>query len=268
MSSAPTNHWDPKGYEDRARFVREGGVPLVELLAPRAGERILDLGCGNGKLTEVLAASGASVLGVDASPEMLAEARATYPALEFALERGEALPYDAEFDAIFSNATLHWMPRANDVALGMARALRPGGRLVAELGGFENVATVRAAVGAGFQALGRGETTWNPWYFPTLGEYAAVLEAAGFRVRSARWFERPSPMPDRHGRSGIADWLSIFASELCEKLTEEERPRFFEAVEAFARARLYRDGIWWIDYVRLRVEATLPALAAVSSRGR
>ena len=260
MSAAATNHWDPKGYEERARFVREGGMPLVELLAPRAGERILDLGCGNGKLTQVLAESGASVLGVDASPEILAEARATYPALEFALERGEALPYDAEFDAIFSNATLHWMPRAADVAVGMARALRPGGRLVAEFGGFENVAVVRAAVSAGFEALGRTETAWNPWYFPTLGEYAAVLEGAGFRVRFARWFERPSPMPDRPERSGIADWLGIFASELCERLTAQERPRFFDAVEAHARARLFRDGVWWIDYVRLRVEAARPAL--------
>lgn len=262
MNATPTNHWDPKGYEERARFVREGGVPLLELLAPRAGERILDLGCGNGKLTQALAESGASVLGVDASPEMLAEARAAYPALEFALERGEALPYDEEFDAVFSNAALHWMPRAKDVALGVARALRPGGRFVAELGGFENVAVVRAAVSAGFVALGRGETTWNPWYFPTLGEYAAVLEAAGFRVRSARWFERPSPMPDRPEQSGIADWLSIFASELCATLSAEERARFFGAVEAHARSRLYRDGIWWIDYVRLRIEATRPAFAA------
>jgi trans-aconitate methyltransferase len=262
MNLALTNRWDPKEYEERARFVREGGAPLVELCAPRAGERILDLGCGSGKLTQVLAASGASVLGVDASPEMLAEARATYPGLEFALERGEALPYDAEFDAVFSNAALHWMPRAEEVALGMARSLRPGGRLVAELGGFENVAAVRAAVGAGFAALGRGQTAWNPWYFPTLGQYAAVLEAAGFRVRSALWFERPSPMPDRPEQSGIADWLSIFASELCENLSTAERPRFFEAVEANARARLYRDGIWWIDYVRLRVEAVRPALAA------
>ncbi|HEY3497118.1 MAG TPA: class I SAM-dependent methyltransferase [Polyangiaceae bacterium] len=162
MSIAPSNHWDPKRYEERARFVGEAGAPLLELLAPRAGERILDLGCGTGKLTRALANTGASVVGVDSSPEMLAEARAAHPDLEFALERGEALPYDGEFDAIFSNAALHWMPRARDVASGMARALRPGGRLVAEFGGFENVAAVRAAVSAGLAALGRSETTWNP----------------------------------------------------------------------------------------------------------
>jgi SAM-dependent methyltransferase len=261
MNAAATNQWDPMGYEERAHFVAEGGAPLIELLAPRTGERILDLGCGTGKLTRALADRGASVLGVDASPDMLAQARAAYPELELALERGEALPYDAEFDAIFSNAALHWMPRAKDVAAGMARALRPHGRLVAELGGFENVATVRAAVSHGFAVLGRHETAWSPWYFPQLGEYAAVLEAAGFVVRFARWFERPSPMPDRPERSGIADWLSLFASELCAAFTPAERPRFFEAVEAHARPHLYRDGIWWIDYVRLRVEAYKPGAA-------
>ena len=258
MNLAPHNHWDPKGYDERAGFVGEGGAPLIELLALEVGERVLDLGCGTGKLTRALANTGASVLGVDASPQMLAEARAAYPELEFALERGEALPYDAEFDAIFSNAALHWMPRAADVAAGMARALRPGGRLVAELGGFENVATVRAAVSAGLTAIGRQETAFSPWYFPRLGEYAAVLEAAGFVVRFARWFERPSPMSDRSAQTGVADWISLFASELCATLTPEERPRFFAAVEEHARPRLFRDGIWWIDYVRLRVEARKP----------
>jgi trans-aconitate methyltransferase len=261
VTTAPSNLWDPKGYEDSARFVGEGGAPLLELLAPVPGERILDLGCGTGKLTRALANAGASVLGVDASPEMLSEARAAHPDLEFALERGEELPYDAEFDGIFSNAALHWMPRAGDVARGMARALRPGGRLVAEFGGFQNVATVRAAVSAGLAALGRGQTHWNPWYFPRLGEYTSVLENAGFVVRSARWFERPSPMADKSDRSGIADWLSIFASELCGALSPDERQRFFSTAEEHARPRLYRDGVWWIDYVRLRVEAEAPGLA-------
>jgi trans-aconitate methyltransferase len=261
MKTAPSNHWDPKGYEAGAHFVVAGGSPLIELLAPHAGERILDLGCGTGKLTRALADQGASVLGVDASPDMITAARAAYPELELALERGEALPYCAEFDAIFSNAVLHWMPRANDVARGMARALRPGGRLVAELGGFGNVAVVRAAVSSGLAVLGRRETAWSPWYFPRLGEYAAVLEAAGFVVRVARWFERPSPMPDSPGRSGIVDWLSLFANELLAALTPEERPRFFEAVEEHARPHLYRDGTWWIDYVRLRVEAYKPPLS-------
>jgi hypothetical protein len=141
----------------------------------------------------------------------------------------------------------------------MFRALRPGGRLAAEFGGFQNVAMVRAAVNAGLTALGRTEAAWNPWYFPRLGEYSAVLEGAGFTVRFAHWFPRPSPMPDQGAQSGIASWLSIFANELCESLTAAERPAFFAAVERHARGALFRDGTWWIDYMRLRVEAVKPA---------
>lgn len=255
MPSEPTNTWNPGLYEERARFVGEGGAPVLELLAPQPGERVLDLGCGPGKLTRALAERGAQVLGVDASAAMLEEARAAHPELAFQLGRAEELPFQEQFDAIFSNATLHWVPRAHEAARGMHRALRPGGRLVAEFGGFQNVATVRAAVTAGLTALGRDQVDWNPWYFPRLGEYAAVLESAGFTVRFAHWFTRESPMPDRPERSGIADWLSIFASELCESLAVSERPRFFAAVEEHARGALYREGTWWIDYVRLRVEA-------------
>jgi trans-aconitate methyltransferase len=251
----PSNVWDPKLYEERARFVREGGAPVLELLAPKAGERILDLGCGPGKLTRALADSGANVLGVDASESMLSEARRDYPELSFALERAEALPYEDEFDAIFSNATLHWVARADDAARGMHRALRRGGRLAAEFGGYGNVAVVRAAVRAALAELGRASTEWNPWYFPRLGEYASVLERAGFLVRFAHWFERPSPMNDSAEQSGIATWLSIFASELVGSLASDARARFFARVEAEARPKLFRDGVWFIDYVRLRVEA-------------
>lgn len=255
---APSNLWNPQLYEERARFVREGGAPVLELLAPQRGERILDLGCGPGKLTRELANRGASVLGVDASEEMLSEARCAYPELEFAHGRAEALPYANEFDAIFSNATLHWVPRADDAAACMYRALRRGGRLAAEFGGYGNVAVVRAAVSVALGELGRDAGEWNPWYFPRLGEYASVLERAGFLVRLAHWFERPSPMSDSTEQSGVASWLSIFANELVASLPEAERPSFFARVEAETRPKLYRDGVWYIDYVRLRVEALKP----------
>lgn len=249
----PTNVWDPKLYDDRARFVREGGMPVLELLAPCAGERILDLGCGPGKLTQEIALRGATVVGVDASEEMLREARAAYPELEFSLERAEALPYEAEFDAVFSNATLHWVPEAEAAARGMYRALKRGGRLAAEFGGQGNVAAVRRAVSA---ALDGAE--WNPWYFPSIGEYASVLERAGFRVRFAHCFDRPSAMADTPERSGVATWLSIFANDLLRRLSSEERAALFARVEAETRPALHRDGVWYIDYVRLRVEAYKP----------
>lgn len=258
MNKGPSNHWNPSLYEEHASFVREGGAPVLELLAPQPGERVLDLGCGPGHLTRALADRGAQVVGVDASSAMLDDARAAYPELTFQLGRAEELPFTETFDAIFSNATLHWVPRAGDAARAMCRALRRGGRLATEFGGFQNVAAVRAAVGGGLRAIGRPDADWNPWYFPRLGEYAAVLEDAGFTVRLAHWFPRPSPMPDQREQSGLACWLSIFASALCESLTTAERRTFFEAVERQARGALYREGVWWIDYVRLRVEAFKP----------
>ncbi|MFZ5889652.1 MAG: class I SAM-dependent methyltransferase [Myxococcota bacterium] len=255
---SPVNQWNPRMYEQRARFVREGGVPVLELLAPQAGERVLDLGCGDGKLTRALAERGASVVGVDASASMLEEARVAYPELDFRCVRGEELTFDTEFDAVFSNAALHWMPQADAVAAGMFRALRSRGRLAAEFGGYANVACVREAVAVGLNAVGRTTQTWNPWYFPRLGEYAALLERSGFLVRLAHWFERPSPMPDSAEQSGVASWLSIFANELLSSLSDVERPAFLAAVEAHAKPQLFRDGVWWIDYVRLRVEAIKP----------
>ncbi|MGC4087448.1 MAG: methyltransferase domain-containing protein [Polyangiaceae bacterium] len=256
MSIDPHNLWDPKRYAEQARFVHEGGKAVVELLSPRAGERVLDLGCGGGELTRLIADSGAQVLGIDSSPQMLTQARAAYPELRFEQVEAEALDYDAEFDAVFSNAALHWMPRADEVASAMHRALRSGGRLAAEFGGHQNVLALRQAASAALTLLGRSRGDWNPWYFPRLGEYSSVLERAGFTVRFALWFERPSPMPDTAEQSGIANWLSIFASELVQSLPADERKPFFAAVEDHARARLFRDGVWWLDYARLRVEAS------------
>jgi trans-aconitate methyltransferase len=252
-----TQIWQPDRYSERTGFVADGGLPVIELLAPQPGERILDLGCGTGTLTRTLADAKADVLGLDASAEMVEAARAAHPELRFEVGDGEALEFDAEFDGVFSNAALHWMRRADLVALGMYRALRPGGRLAAELGGYGNVAAVRAAVerAASELALSEFPQPFAPWYFPRLGEYAALLESAGFTVRRAWWFERPSPMPDRGAEAGISAWLEIFAGRWLGRLSSETRARFLAKVVEHARAALYRDGTWWIDYVRLRVEA-------------
>ncbi len=253
----PSNTWAPARYDHQAQFVRDGGLPVVELLAAAPGERVLDLGCGPGKLTQRIAEAGASVVGLDASAEMIEEARREFPELEFVLGRGEALEYEAAFDAIFSNAALHWMPRARDVVRGMRRALRPGGRVALEFGGFGNVAAVRASVGRALFELGAAasDAAWSPWYFPKLGEYAALLESEGFLVRAAAWFPRPSPMSDTAAQSGLASWLDIFSSELIGSTFRERRAEFLRIAENHARPALYRDGVWWIDYVRLRVEA-------------
>lgn len=275
MSEGSTYRWDARAYEDLARFVPQGGVPLLDLLAPAPGERVLDLGCGTGSLTRAIADRGAHVLGVDASADMIAEARRAHPDIEFMVARGETLPFDGEFDALFSNAALHWMAEAERVARSMLRALRPGGRLVAELGGHGCIATLLAAIdgaladlvaGARAEAAPIGGASfgsdlarfrpYRPWMFPRLGAYASLLEQVGFDVRAASTFERPTPVPDGPHASGLSAWLGLFASDLLAAVGEERRQRFVDAVERRCRPSLFRDGTWWLDYVRLRVVAT------------
>jgi trans-aconitate methyltransferase len=256
MSCDTPQAWNPLHYDRAGAFVPKLAADLVELLLPQAGERVLDLGCGTGDLTAQLAASGAHVLGLDASSEMLSEARRKYPSLSFRLGDGQELDFDQELDAVFSNAALHWMPRADDVATGVARALRPGGRFVAEFGGAHCVQTLRDAV--------RDELTernWSDarhgtpdWFFPTVPQYARVLEQAGLFVRSALWFERPTRL---EGEDGLRTWLELFCLPLLQALGQE-RADVVLGVERRCRAALFRDGSWWLDYTRLRVVASKP----------
>jgi len=253
--------WDPNLYGARASFVHRMAGDLVELLAPKAGERVLDLGCGPGDLTTTLHGAGATVVGLDASPEMIATARARAGASgpSFVVGDGQSLSYDGEFDAVFSNAALHWMPRASDVARGVARALRPGGRFVAEFGGHGCVARVRAGVSEALQRRGEDPGAWLRWYFPNVAEYVAVLAAAGFDVRLAHLFDRPTPID---GDDGLATWLRTFLPPLEDELGADW-PAFVREVEASCEPFLRQrepsgQGRWVLDYVRLRVVAGRP----------
>ena len=184
---------------------------------------------------------------------MIAEAQLKHPSLCFRVGDGQELAFEHEFDAVFSNAALHWMPRADAVATGVARALRPGGRFVAEFGGANCVQTVRDALTAELGA--RGLTGGAPpWFFPTVPRYASVLEAAGLFVRSALWFERPTRLD---GDEGLETWLELFCLPLLNALGGR-RAEVVQGVEERCRSRLYRDGCWWLDYTRLRVVATKP----------
>lgn len=263
--------WDPLAYEGQAGFVSAGGASLIDWLAPKPGERILDLGCGTGTLAAALAERGAEVVGVDASAAMIAQARAAHPQLVFQVGRGQTLELEDEFDAVFSNAALHWMRPPEQVARSMFRALRPGGRLVVELGGAGNTRTVLAAVDGALADLavagarpGAGSPSAPPrfeppWYFPRLGEYAALLEGVGFEVRSATLFDRPTPVPARDGRSGVGVWLSLFAADLLTAVGKASEPAFLEGVERRLAPTLLRDDVWIIDYVRLRLTAVKPS---------
>ncbi len=242
--------WNAATYGRNARFVAELGAPLVELLDPRPGERILDLGCGDGALTVELARTGARVLGVDASEELV---RAAVEAgVDARVMDGQRLAFAHEFDAVFSNAALHWMPDADGVLAGVARALRPGGRFVAELGGHGNVAAIVVALLAVVHARGAGVR--SPWYFPTVGEYRAKLEGAGFVIDEIATFARPTVLP-----TGMEGWLEVFARPFLAPLPAVARAGALDEVVELLRPVLCDGaGVWTADYVRLRVKAHLP----------
>jgi len=244
-----TQTWDPERYARNARFVTELGMPVVELLAPQAGERILDVGCGDGVLTEKLVAMRCVVVGVDGSAEQIAAARAR--GLDAHVMDGQALTFHDEFDAVFSNAALHWMKRADDVIAGVARALRRGGRFVAECGGYGCVATIEGALLDALASRGIDGRHVNPWYFPTVEDYRARLEAQGFAVPTIALIPRPTPLP-----SDITAWLETFAESFTAALPVAERRAFLAEVQTRLRPELCdAQGRWTADYVRLRFAA-------------
>jgi trans-aconitate methyltransferase len=241
--------WNPEQYARNARFVADLGMPVVDLLAPRPGERILDLGCGDGALTEKLVACGCEVVGVDASAAQVAAAAAR--GLDARVMSATELAFAGEFDAVFSNAVLHWVKPAEAAIAGVHRALRPGGRFVAEFGGGTNVATIVAALEAEMALRGVDPAPLNPWYYPSDEEYRARLEAGGFRVRSIELIPRPTRLP-----GSLADWLETFTQSYLSALPEGERKGITQAVEERLRPRLCdAAGVWTADYVRLRFAA-------------
>ncbi|MCE9578454.1 MAG: methyltransferase domain-containing protein [Deltaproteobacteria bacterium] len=249
-----TQTWDPDRYAKNARFVAELGQPVVELLAPQPGERILDLGCGDGVLTRRLAELGCDVVGADASPALIEAARGL--GLDARVIDGHALAFDGEFDAVFSNAALHWMKDPARVIAGVYRALRPGGRFVAELGGAGCVETIHRALIAGLDRRGIDGAAASPWYFPTPEAYGALLAAGGFAVASIALIPRPTPLP-----GDIAGWLETFSESFTRALPVADRAAYLDEIRAAVKPRLCdADGRWTADYVRLRFAATRPVL--------
>jgi trans-aconitate methyltransferase len=249
--AAPNQCWDADLYDDKHAFVWQYGASLVELLAPKPGERILDLGCGTGHLTSQIAQAGATVVGMDRSAEMLAQARSAYPLLQFIQSDARDFTFGEPFDAIFSNAVLHWIRPPEAVIQCVRDALRPGGRFVAEFGGRGNVRRVLAILRETAERMGL-TPDFPESYFPSLSEYTTLLEAAGLEVRSAVLFDRPTPL---QGADGLRDWLKMFRGSTLASLPAERRDEFLLAVEDAARPELFRDGGWFADYRRLRITA-------------
>ncbi len=241
--------WDPDTYERSARFVSEHGVGVVELLDPKPGERILDLGCGDGALTERIVAAGCQVVGIDGSVAQVAAAQRR--GLDARVVSAEAMAFEAEFDAVFSNAVLHWIPNAQAVLKGVHRALRSGGRFVGEFGGHGNVQAIRNALA---DALGRRRidaAALDPWYYPTDDEYGRLLEEHGFTVSMIRLFPRPTSLP-----GDMSDWILTFAQPFLAPIDEGDRARLLNEVSESLRPQLYDPQSGWkADYVRLRFSA-------------
>jgi SAM-dependent methyltransferase len=242
--------WDPAAYARNARFVSDLGSPVLALLAPRPGERVLDLGCGDGALTKKLVDLGCRVVAVDSSAEQVEAARAI--GLDARVMDAETLPFEQEFDAVFSNAVLHWIKRADPMIAAVYRALRPGGRFVAECGGFGCVDKIRTALVQALNRRGIDGESRVPWYFPTPGDYATRLERAGFLVGSIALIPRPTPLP-----GDVVGWLETFAQAFFHGLSDNARAEYLQEVRADLEPQL-RDatGTWIADYVRLRFAAT------------
>ena len=247
-----TQTWDPERYARNARFVTDLGMPVVHLLAPHAGERILDLGCGDGVLAAKLAEMGCAIVGVDSSEMQIAAARKL--GLDARVIAGEMLPFRDEFDAVFSNAALHWMLPPDPVIAGVWRALRRGGRFVAEMGGHGCVETIQAAL---VDALARRRVDGEslvPWFFPTIEDYSARLRKCGFVISYISLFPRPTPLP-----GDVTSWLETFAESFLRALPLAERSAYIEEVREALRPILCdARGNWTADYVRLRFAAHRP----------
>lgn len=254
MSSANAQNWDPADYHKNARFVSDLGMPVVELLAPQSGERILDLGCGDGALTIKLTQLGCTVVAVDASPAMIAAAQTL--GLDAHVVDGHALTFHEEFDAVFSNAALHWMKNPQAVVAGVWRALQPGGRFVAEMGGYGNVAAIVNALESALAA--RGLAVRNPWFFPRPEPYRTLLESQGFAVHSIALIPRPTLLP-----GDVGAWIETLAQPFLADVPLAERPTLIaEVVDALRPVLCDAQGDWRADYVRLRFAAFKPAAAA------
>jgi SAM-dependent methyltransferase len=246
--------WDPKSYAKDAAFVSMYGEELITLLAPIPGDKVMDLGCGDGFLAGKVAAMGCDVTGVDASEAQVGATEKR--GIRAVVGDGESLGFLDEFDSVLSNAALHWMLRPEKVIANVWRNLKPGGIFVGEMGAKGNVSTVVETLSSLLERRGHNSERYNPWYFPTEEEYKELLVAHGFNINTICTFSRPTKI-----KGDLVSWLRIFAQSFVAPIAKEERDLFFGEAEAALRPYLYSEKNGWIvDYVRLRFKVYRPSL--------
>ncbi|MFJ5760966.1 methyltransferase domain-containing protein [Neobacillus sp. NPDC093182] len=245
------DNWNANLYDQNHSFVSMFGTNLIELLAITAGEKILDLGCGTGDLTKKLYDIGGDVIGADKSQNMITQAVSKYSNIKFFVRDVTALGYNAEFDAVFSNATLHWVKQPKDALSCIYQSLKPGGRFVAEFGGKGNVHIITSEIIEQIKQSGiEYKIEQFPWFYPSIGEYTSLMEEAGFRVTFAEHFDRPTPLV---GEYGLKNWIEMFGSLLFEGISQDKKDEIVTKVENNLKEILYKDGNWIADYKRIRV---------------
>lgn len=248
------NVWNPSLYDQKMQFVSKYGESLIDILSPREGERILDLGCGTGELTAKIAEHNALVTGIDYSEEMINAARNKYSHIQFNVGEGQSFVVNQPYDAIFSNAALHWMKDAKGVLSSVHQALKPKGRFVAEFGGKGNIQSIIESISYFLQheySIDAKER--NPWYFPSIGEYSVLLEETGFKVLFAQHFNRITPLAD--GEDGMQQWLESFAGDFVTGLSHSKKKHLFGQVTKHLKPQLYIKGQFEADYQRIRIVA-------------
>ncbi|MCU0535769.1 MAG: methyltransferase domain-containing protein [Hydrococcus sp. Prado102] len=245
--------WNASLYENKHSFVWQYGENLLEILSPQKGDRILDLGCGTGQLTERIANMGATAIGVDNAPTMIAQAQQNYPDVQFEIADATNFTFSEPFDAVFSNAVLHWIKPPEAAINCIWQVLKPGGRFIAEFGGKGNVRAIVDAIASTLKENNElSQLSANIWYFPSIGEYATLLEKQGFEVNNAMLFDRPTPL---EGEEGMRNWLEMFAKGIFSAISSEKQAEILHKVEEKLRSELHQNNTWFVDYKRIRIVA-------------
>lgn len=255
MTEATEMKWDSKLYNIKHSFVYDYGKSLIKLLDPKPNERILDLGCGTAVLTKQISDIAKNIVGIDNSMDMVLSAKQQFPELTIYQKDATDFDFDEPFDAIFSNATLHWVINYKSCINSMYRNLKPNGRIVVEFGGKGNVQQIIKCLRK--QLIKHNyleQSKLKQWYFPSIGDYSHALEKVGFRVTFAQHYDRLTELHETD--NGIKDWIEMFGKNFFKNVKEEHRLEILEKVQEELRTELYKSRKWFADYKRIRIVAT------------